>query len=118
MKYNIFRSEGKRTSVKKKTTDPQFHDDFMLNIPVGVPLLECIIRISVWHQTLLADDTFLGQVSTNINFVVIIIFVRSTCLHWRWLKDNFMIYGWHWAHDKARYHQVLVVLAVILAQLG
>ena len=64
--YKNCRSEGKRTSVRKKTTDPQFHDDFMLNIPVGVPLLECIIRISAWHQTLLADDTFLGQVCTSV----------------------------------------------------
>ena len=58
----LFRSECKRTSVKKKTTDPQFHDHFVLNTPFGVPLLECIIRITVWHQTLLADDAFLGQV--------------------------------------------------------
>ena len=48
----------------------------MLSIPVGVPLLECIIRISVWHQTLLADDTFLGQVYIYaLTFVVIVIIV-------------------------------------------
>lgn len=49
--------------MKKKTTDPQFLENFIFNVPVGVPLLECVIRISVWHQSLLADDTFLGQVN-------------------------------------------------------
>ena len=52
--------------MKKKTTDPQFNDLFVFNVPVGVPLLECVIRISVWHQSLLADDTFLGQVSSYL----------------------------------------------------
>ena len=64
-----FRSEAKRTPVKKKTTDPQFNDFFVFNVPVAVPLLQCIIRVSVWHQSLLADDTFLGQVSM---FVVVV----------------------------------------------
>ena len=50
--------------VKKRTTDPQFNDDFVFEVPIGVPLLECIIRVSMWHQSLLADDTFLGQVCT------------------------------------------------------
>ena len=60
----LFRSECKRTSVKKKTTDPQFHDHFVLHTLFGVPLLQCIIRISVWHQTLLADDAFLVRYCT------------------------------------------------------
>ena len=50
--------------MRKRTIDPYFHDDFVFNVPDGVPLLECIIRVSVWHQSLLADDTFLGQVKT------------------------------------------------------
>lgn len=51
--------------MKKKTIDPQFHEDVVFNVPASVPLLECIIRVSVWHQSLLADDTFLGQVSMS-----------------------------------------------------
>lgn len=70
--------------VKKRTTDPQFHDDFVFDVPAGVPLLKCTIRVSVWHQSLLADDTFLGQVRIyKILFIptiiINIVIVRSTC---------------------------------------
>ncbi|XP_065887330.1 ras GTPase-activating protein 3-like [Dysidea avara] len=56
------RSEAKRTQVKKKTIDPQFNEFFTFTVST-CNMSDVIIRVSLWHQSLLTDDTFLGQVN-------------------------------------------------------
>jgi len=55
------RSEARRTQVKKKTIDPQFNEYFTFTI-TACNMSDVIVRVSLWHQSLLTDDTFLGQV--------------------------------------------------------
>ena len=64
------RSEAKRTQVKKKTIDPQFNEFFTFTVST-CNMSDVIIRVSLWHQSLLTDDTFLGQVQSCFSVAVV-----------------------------------------------
>lgn len=59
-------SEAKRSTVKRKTVDPQFNETFEFLLDDIRRLNDIIVRVSVWHQALITDDVFLGQVNISV----------------------------------------------------
>lgn len=59
------KSDVKRGQVRKKTVDPSFNESFEFLLDSFSDLSDTILRVSLWHQTLLgiSEDVFLGQVN-------------------------------------------------------
>ncbi|XP_064393848.1 ras GTPase-activating protein 3-like [Halichondria panicea] len=59
-------SELKRGQVHKRTVNPKFQDNFDFPINSVKDLRNIIVRASIWHQSLLSEDVFMGQVNLLI----------------------------------------------------
>lgn len=80
------RCEVRRSTVRKRTLNPVFDESFIFKVSFSIKqtdlgnvvrpcslqlgslqeLSDCLVRVAIWHQQLLGEDTFLGEVHLSV----------------------------------------------------
>lgn len=63
----VQRSEIRKGLVKKRTINPVFNEMYLFKLARYEDLEDTVVRISLWHQQILGEDIFLGQVHLSLS---------------------------------------------------
>lgn len=81
MIYANDKKETRRTKARRKTVSPRFDETFTFD-PALMGAKAKELQVTIWHDsTGIAENVFLGEVSTTTTYLLIYIHLSALCIH-------------------------------------